>query len=287
MVPSGRTPRLRRRSAGANERGVLAVQRVEWLRLRFAENLPIRAVAEAWAIDAAKLHHAYALARQEFRAALLEVVAFPQNGTSAKLEMEAASRLKTLSWFFLFFDFFRARIATALVVRKQLHVDTELRAMNEPHDPDETVEVSSAPADSIDAGLAAGFGRRADGPCSVLSALGTTLGLLRPVLLKEAQGESAPVVKPVSDAMPATGQTGSRYQLSGEIARGGMGAVLRARDGDLRRDVAVKLMLEKYVDAPKWPGGSSRKPRSAASCSIRTSCRSTNSAVRRAGPSSP
>ena len=44
--------------------------------------------------------------------------------------------------------------------------------MNEPHDPNETVEVSSAPADSLDAGLAAGFGRRVDGPTSVLSGLG-------------------------------------------------------------------------------------------------------------------
>ena len=123
--------------------------------------------------------------------------------------------------------------------------------MNEPHDPDETVNVSSAPADSLNAGLAAGFGRRVDGPSSVLSALGTTLGSLRPVLLKEAQGESALVVKPGSDAMPSKEQTGDRYQLSGEIARGGMGAVLRARDVDLGRDLAVKVMLEKYVDRPE------------------------------------
>src|SRR5271169_2945288 len=123
--------------------------------------------------------------------------------------------------------------------------------MNEPHDPDETVDVSSASADSLDAGLAAGFGRRVDGPCSVLSALGTTLGALRPVLLKEAQGESALVVKPVSDAMPSTEQTGDRYQLSGEIARGGMGAVLRARDVDLGRDLAVKVLLEKHAHRPE------------------------------------
>ena len=30
--------------------------------------------------------------------------------------------------------------------------------MNEPHDPNRTVDVPSAPADSLDAGLAAGFG---------------------------------------------------------------------------------------------------------------------------------
>jgi hypothetical protein len=48
--------------------------------------------------------------------------------------------------------------------------------MNEPHDPHPTVEESSVPADSLDAGLAAGFGP----PRS-------SLGALRPVLLQEAE----------------------------------------------------------------------------------------------------
>jgi hypothetical protein len=73
-----------------------------------------------------------------------------------------------------------------------------------------------APADSLDAGLAAGFGP----PRS-------SLGDLRPVLPQEAVGESAHVVRPQSDALPPPGQTGDRYQLSGEVARGGLGAVLR------------------------------------------------------------
>ena len=65
---------LQRQRAAAG--GPEVVQRVELLRLRFEENLPIRAIAELWGTDAARLHHAYALARQEFRAALLDVVAF-------------------------------------------------------------------------------------------------------------------------------------------------------------------------------------------------------------------
>jgi eukaryotic-like serine/threonine-protein kinase len=148
-------------------------------------------------------------------------------------------------------DFLRAKIASALILGKQAPVNTERQAMNEPHDPNETVDDSSAPADSLDAGLAAGFGRRVDGPASVLSALGSTLGSMKPVFLKEAQGESAVVVKPGSDAMPSKDQAGDRYQLSGEIARGGMGAVLRGRDVDLGRDLAVKVLLEKYVDRPE------------------------------------
>ena len=81
----------------AGERGPEAVQRTELLRLRFEENLPIRMIAEQWNVPAADLHHAYARARQEFRAALLEVVAFHQPGSPAEVEQEAASLLQALS----------------------------------------------------------------------------------------------------------------------------------------------------------------------------------------------
>ncbi len=87
--------RLQRR--WATERGPEAVQRVELLRLRFEENLPIRTIAERWGIAAAGLHHAYALARQEFKAALLAVVAFHLPGRPTEVEQEAASLLKALS----------------------------------------------------------------------------------------------------------------------------------------------------------------------------------------------
>src|SRR5262245_22263027 len=123
--------------------------------------------------------------------------------------------------------------------------------MHEAQDPNHTVDVPSVVTDAIDAGLAAGFGRPADGPSSVLAGLRESLGDLRPVLLNEAQGESAHIVKPKTDAMPLPEQTGDRYQLTGEIARGGMGAVLRGRDVDLGRDLAVKVLLEKYVTRPE------------------------------------
>ncbi len=124
--------------------------------------------------------------------------------------------------------------------------------MTEPLDPNRTVEdAPSTPPDSLDPGLAAGFGRPADGPGSALEKLRSSLGLLQPVLLSEAEGESPHVVKPKSDALPAPEQTGTRYQLQGEIARGGMGAVLRGRDVDLGRDLAVKVLLEKYADRPE------------------------------------
>jgi tetratricopeptide (TPR) repeat protein len=116
--------------------------------------------------------------------------------------------------------------------------------MNEPHDDDRPGDVLSALGDSLDAGLAAGFGRRVEGPRS-------SLGEMRPVVLKVAEGESDHIVQPSSDAMPAPDQAGDRYQLFGEIARGGMGAVLRGRDVDLGRDLAVKVLLEKHAGRPE------------------------------------
>ena len=92
MVEAARLQRQR-----AHERGDEAVRRVELLRLRFEDNLPIRTIAERWGVPAAGLHHAYALARQEFKAALLEVVAFHQPGSAREVEQEAAGLLKALS----------------------------------------------------------------------------------------------------------------------------------------------------------------------------------------------
>jgi serine/threonine-protein kinase len=123
--------------------------------------------------------------------------------------------------------------------------------MTQSHDPNQTADLPSAPPDSLDAGLDACFGRPADGPGSVLEGLRCRLGPLQPVLLREAEGDSGHVVTPKSDAMPTPAQAGTRYQLQGEIARGGMGAVLRGRDVDLGRDLAVKVLLEKYADRPE------------------------------------
>jgi hypothetical protein len=92
MAEAGRLQR-----GQAEERGAEAVQRVELLRLRFEENLPIREIAVLWATDPSIVHKSYALARKEFRSALLEVVAFHHPGSALELEEEAASLLKALS----------------------------------------------------------------------------------------------------------------------------------------------------------------------------------------------
>src|SRR5262249_49746408 len=50
--------------------------------------------------------------------------------------------------------------------------------------------------------------------------------------------------RPASATLAGQQHGKERYVIEGEIARGGMGAVLRAVDGDLRRRVAVKYLLD-------------------------------------------
>jgi serine/threonine-protein kinase len=86
---------------------------------------------------------------------------------------------------------------------------------------------------------------------SVLATIAATVGPVPRVLLRDTDGgDEPPLVKPRSNEMPPRPDPASRYQLLGEIARGGMGAVLKGRDTDLGRDLAVKILLEQHRDQP-------------------------------------
>lgn len=68
--------------------GEEAQRRVELLRLRFQESLPIREIAQRWQTDADRLHREYAKARKEFKESLKEVVAYHHPGSPAEVERE-------------------------------------------------------------------------------------------------------------------------------------------------------------------------------------------------------
>jgi serine/threonine protein kinase len=54
------------------------------------------------------------------------------------------------------------------------------------------------------------------------------------------------------------------YEVLGEIARGGMGVVLRAHDPDLQRVVAIKGLAPDLASNPNWNEGFLREARAAA-----------------------
>jgi serine/threonine-protein kinase len=89
-----------------------------------------------------------------------------------------------------------------------------------------------------------------DGAASVLEALAASLPGVPRVHLREPITEGfTPVNLPNSAEMPEGSRihpVAARLLLIGEIGRGGMGSVLKGRDADLGRDVAVKVLLEEH-----------------------------------------
>ena len=85
----------------------------------------------------------------------------------------------------------------------------------------------------------------------VLSGLDETVGPIPRLLLDDGAQHGARPALPCSEDMPASVGDAGRYQLLGEIARGGMGVVLKGRDVDVGRDVAVKVILEQHRDSPE------------------------------------
>ncbi len=88
-------------------------------------------------------------------------------------------------------------------------------------------------------------------PRSVLASIADRTGLRSKILLPDSDSEhgSSPVVDP-SNASKLVPQGRGNYQLLGEIARGGMGVILKGHDTDLGRDIAVKVLDGELAKKP-------------------------------------
>jgi tetratricopeptide (TPR) repeat protein len=99
---------------------------------------------------------------------------------------------------------------------------------------------------------------------SVLAEIGERLGGIPASLLRDSDddGRSNSSDEPDSDAPGSDGAHSDerrsdgrskreRYQIFGEIDRGGMGSILRGRDTDLGRELAFKVLLESHKNRPE------------------------------------
>ena len=92
-------------------------------------------------------------------------------------------------------------------------------------------------------------------PRSVLASIADRTGLRSRILLPDSDSEhaSSPMVDPLASSASASKlvpQGRGNYQLLGEIARGGMGVILKGHDTDLGRDIAVKVLDGELAKKP-------------------------------------
>jgi hypothetical protein len=92
------------------------------------------------------------------------------------------------------------------------------------------------PLDKTQANVTAG---QIDGTDSSLAKAGFDGGVTLANVAAARPGQ-----KPVHELLARRTKKDGRYLIEGEIARGGMGTVLRAVDCDIRREVAVKYLLD-------------------------------------------
>src|SRR4051812_7851680 len=106
----------------------------------------------------------------------------------------------------------------------------------------------------LEAGLRAAFGPGATAPGhggeSVIAAIEQDFGIGSHLRLRAAPDEPDGAGGPGTRAAGRGRGGAGRYRIDGEIARGGIGVVLKGLDTDLGREVAIKTLRAEYAASP-------------------------------------
>jgi serine/threonine-protein kinase len=104
-------------------------------------------------------------------------------------------------------------------------------------------------ADPLDSALRWAFAPADDAASVVMQSIHLCTGQAVRLTLRDLGGGRAPL-RVKESGVDWSGGTAGRYAVRGELARGGVGTILLARDNDLGRDVAVKILREQLADDP-------------------------------------
>jgi hypothetical protein len=111
-----------------------------------------------------------------------------------------------------------------------------------------------AEADPLEAGLRAAFGPDSTSGGaeveSVLAKLAIDCGVSSRLLLREGPDDPSETISSGASGAGRVQRGIGRYVVAGEIARGGVGVVLKGRDADLGREVAIKTLRAEHAGKP-------------------------------------